>query len=81
MINWSKSKGIKVTIEYGEYLVDGKFQLIYMVCVGNNVIEGIARFKIKPTKKELRKLKQSWYTFVKCYDYVTPPKFNGKIFK
>ncbi len=56
---------IKITIDYGEYLIGYSYQ----VEIGNSMISANIKFPVKPTAKQLRKLKKAWYSEMREYDF------------
>lgn len=69
-------RDIKLNFDYGEYLTNGNFQYSYLFTIGNKVLEGMFKTHVKPTKKQLRKIKQSWFKVVRSWDYKTPIIFK-----
>ncbi|ALY07040.1 hypothetical protein VmeM32_00049 [Vibrio phage vB_VmeM-32] len=52
-------------IDFGEYYVIDAFQYCYQYTVGNKLIAGILKTPVKLTKRQTRKLKQSWYRVIR----------------
>lgn len=48
---------IKVSIDYGEYLVGFRYQ----VTIGNSLLSTDIKYFTKPTKKQIRQLKKAWF--------------------
>lgn len=63
--NKTRFSDIKVTIDYGLYLVG----FTYQVKIGNNIIAAEVKYPLKPTKNQLKALKKAWYKEMRIFDY------------
>jgi hypothetical protein len=65
----TRLRNVEVTIDYGNYSYNGDFQNCWFVEVGNKMLSGYAKFTTKPTKKQLRIMKNSWIDCMRKWDF------------